>query len=162
MLCVLGEHYKGSTFHGDVLPADDLIVEIQDREIRSRRQLGRIVGDLDPGEIISITIQRGNEKIKVQLILASRSKVFDMLDRNQMMSGKTSVRKAGFSDALQHELPLPPDAMGGPLVNLEGKAVGINIARSDRVTTFALPSELVQDIAKRFTADAAARKPAAE
>jgi len=144
------------------IKADDLIVEIEDREIRSRRQLGQLVGDLDPGETISVTIQRGAEKLNFKIILASRSKVFDMLDRNQLMSGKTSVRKAGFSDALQHELPLPPDAMGGPLVNLEGKAVGVNIARSDRVTTFALPSELVQDIAKRIIEDAAARKPAAE
>ena len=70
--------------------------------------------------------------------------------------------RTGFTDAIQHELPLPPDAMGGPLVDLEGKAVGINIARSDRVTTFALPSELVQDIARRIIEDAAARRPATE
>ena len=31
--------------------------------------------------------------------------------------------------------------MGGPLATLEGKVVGINIARVDRVTTFALPVE---------------------
>ena len=141
---------------------DDLIVEIEDREIRSRRQLGSVISGFDPGEELSITLQRGDDRIDVELILGSRSKIFDMLDRNQRMSGKTSVRKAGFSDALQHELPLPPDAMGGPLVNLEGKAVGLNIARQDRVTTFALPAELVQDIAKRIIEDAADRKPAAE
>ncbi|MFT5412084.1 MAG: serine protease Do, partial [Verrucomicrobiales bacterium] len=141
---------------------DDLIVEIEDREIRSRRQLSRLIGDLDPGETVRLTIQRGAERIPIELILGSRSKIFDMFDRNQQMSGKTSVRKAGFSDALQHELPLAPDAMGGPLVDLEGNAVGLNIARADRVTTFALPSELVQDIAKRIIEDAAARRPAKE
>ena len=144
------------------IKVDDLIVEIEDREIRSRRQLSRIVGDFDPGDTVRFVIQRGEEKIKVEIILGSRSKIFDMYDRNQQMSGRTSVRKAGFTDALQHELPLPPDAMGGPLVDLEGRAVGLNIARADRVTTFALPSELVQDIAERIIEDAAARKPAAE
>ena len=141
---------------------DDLIVEIEDREIRSRRQLSRIIGDFDPGETVRLTIQRGEERLKIELILGSRSKIFDMFDRNQQMSGRTSVRKAGFSEALQHELPLPPDAMGGPLFDIEGRAVGMNIARADRVTTFALPSELVQDIAKRIIEDAAARKPAKE
>lgn len=142
--------------------ADDLIVEIEDREIRSRRQLSRIIGDFDPGDTIRLAIQRGAERIELEIILGSRSKIFDMYDRNQQMSGRTSVRKTGFTDAIQHELPLPPDAMGGPLVDLEGRAVGINIARSDRVTTFALPSELVQDIARRIIEDAAARRPATE
>jgi S1-C subfamily serine protease len=32
--------------------------------------------------------------------------------------------------------------MGGAIFNLKGEAVGINIARTDRVTTFALPVEL--------------------
>jgi len=140
----------------------DLIVEIEDREIRSRRQLSRLVGNYDPGQLIAMKIKRGGKVLEVRLILASRSKVFDMLDRNQKMSGKTSVRKAGFTDALQHELPLPPDAMGGPLFTLEGKAVGVNIARQDRVTTYALPGELVQEIAKRIIEDAAARRPATE
>ena len=144
------------------IKADDLIVEIEDREIRSRRQLGRIIGNFDPGDTIRLVIQRGSERNAIELILGSRSKIFDMYDRNQQMSGRTSVRKTGFTDAIQHELPLPPDAMGGPLVDLEGRAVGVNIARSDRVTTFALPSELVQDIATRIIEDAAARRPATE
>jgi serine protease Do len=144
------------------IKTDDLIVEIEDREIRSRRQLSRIIGDFDPGDTVRFKVQRGNEKIGVEIILGSRSKLFDMYDRNQQMSGKTSVRKAGFTDALQHELPLPPDAMGGPLVDLEGRAVGLNIARADRVTTFALPAELVQDIARRIIEDASDRKPATE
>lgn len=142
--------------------ADDLIVEIEDREIRSRRQLSRIIGDFDPGDTIRLVIQRGGDRINLELILGSRSKIFDMYDRNQQMSGQTSVRKTGFTDAIQHELPLPPDAMGGPLFDLEGRAVGLNIARADRVTTFALPSELVQDIARRIIEDAAARRPATE
>jgi serine protease Do len=33
---------------------------------------------------------------------------------------------------------------GGPLVNLDGQAVGLNIARADRVTTYALPARLVK------------------
>ncbi len=43
---------------------------------------------------------------------------------------------------LQHDLPLSPIDMGSPLLDLEGHVIGINIARVDRVTTFALPSEI--------------------
>jgi len=38
---------------------------------------------------------------------------------------------------------LEPDECGGALVDLNGKAVGINIARAGRVSTYALPSSLV-------------------
>jgi S1-C subfamily serine protease len=33
--------------------------------------------------------------------------------------------------------------MGGPLLDLDGRAVGILIARADRVTTFAIPKDHV-------------------
>ena len=51
------------------------------------------------------------------------------------------------NDVIQHELPLTPQAMGGPLVNLQGKAMGINIARADRVTTFTLPATVAIKVA---------------
>jgi serine protease Do len=41
---------------------------------------------------------------------------------------------------------LRPWLCGGPLVNLDGKAIGLNIARAGRVTTYALPARLVKRI----------------
>jgi serine protease Do len=40
---------------------------------------------------------------------------------------------------------------GGPLVNLDGKAIGLNIARAGRVTTYALPARLVKRILDNLT-----------
>ena len=59
------------------------------------------------------------------------------------MSGPVSKRKDNFPRILQHDLPLPKEAMGGPLFDLDGDCIGINIARVDRVTTYALPAEVV-------------------
>jgi serine protease Do len=42
---------------------------------------------------------------------------------------------------LQHDLPLKPRDMGSPLLDLNGNCIGLNIARVDRVTTFALPAD---------------------
>ena len=41
---------------------------------------------------------------------------------------------------------LQPSLCGGPLVNLDSKAIGLNIARAGRVTTYALPAKLVKKI----------------
>jgi hypothetical protein len=40
-------------------------------------------------------------------------------------------------------------------VNLDGKAMGLNIARASRVTTYALPATLVQRILESLKAKAA-------
>jgi len=34
--------------------------------------------------------------------------------------------------------------MGGPVFNLEGNCIGINIARVDRVTVFTLPANIAK------------------
>ena len=135
----------------------DLIVRVEDTEIKSRKHLAEEIRKFDPLDPVRIKVLRGEEGIPYVVTLNYMSNVFDMLDRNQRMSGRTSKRKAGFSDALQHEIPLSPKAMGGPLVNLDGTTVGINIARADRVTTFALPAELVKEVVERLLAGAAER-----
>ena len=132
------------------LEEGDLIIRIEDSEIRSRQDLSDEVSKFDPMDAVRVKVQRGEESIPFVVVLNYRSNVFDMVDRNQRMSGATSTRKAGFSDAIQHELPLAPGAMGGPLVDLQGNTIGVNIARADRVTTFALPPSLVREVVHRL------------
>ena len=53
---------------------------------------------------------------------------------------------AGDEQAIQHDTVLQPWLCGGPLVDLDGKAIGLNIARAGRVATYALPASLVKRI----------------
>ena len=127
--------------------------QVEEKEIMSRKELSDEIKKFAPLDVVKLKILRGDEGIAFNVTLNYMSNVFDMLDRNQKMSGLTSKRKAGFSDVIQHEIPLKPMAMGGPLLDLEGMALGVNIARSDRVTTFALPSELVLETITRLKAN---------
>jgi serine protease Do len=45
-----------------------------------------------------------------------------------------------------------PSDCGGPLVDLDGKVLGINIARAGRVETWALPGDVIQPILKDLKA----------
>ena len=85
-----------------------------------------------------------------KITLGHRSVTFDMFNRNMQMSGPVSKRKDNFPLILQHDLPLPKEAMGGPIFNLKGECVGINIARVDRVTVFTLPAEIVKQTVDAF------------
>ena len=59
------------------------------------------------------------------------------------IGGRLSTRRSGFPEVIQHDCPLQPNQCGGPLVNLDGDVVGINIARAGRVETYALPARVV-------------------
>lgn len=71
------------------------------------------------------------------------------IDRQTVMNrmgGEISERRSDFESVIQHDTVLDPSQCGGPLVNLQGKAIGLNIARDGRVASYALPSELVMRI----------------
>jgi serine protease Do len=62
------------------------------------------------------------------------------LDRMNLLAGPLSSRRSNFPQVLQHDTYLFPNECGGPLINLAGKVVGINIARGGRVDSYALPA----------------------
>ena len=51
---------------------------------------------------------------------------------------------------IQHDVSLPPTAMGGAVLDLDGNALGINVARVDRVTTYAIPTRFALDALKKL------------
>ena len=125
------------------LLAKDLILSIDGRRVFTKEQLGKVVSSKDPGDMINLEVSRKNKKRKIKVTLGHSSVTFELFNRNLQMSGPVSKRKDNFPLILQHDLPLPKEGMGGPLFNLEGKCIGINIARVDRVTTFALPTKIL-------------------
>ena len=46
-----------------------------------------------------------------------------------------------FPNALQHDLTIRPDECGGPIVNLDGQVVGVNVARGGRVKSYAITNK---------------------
>ena len=59
------------------------------------------------------------------------------------MHGHLSSRRSDFPAVIQHDSILQAKYCGGPLVDLDGNVVGVNIARASRVATYALPSSVV-------------------
>lgn len=118
----------------------DVVVEVDGKAINSRLQLIRTIRGYHPGDRLPITVRREEETIEVRAMLGGR---FSGLEptRSQFqndLGGRLSVRRFGFPRALQHDTVLAPDDCGGPLVDLQGKVVGINIARSGRTESYAI------------------------
>lgn len=124
------------------LEAGDEVLAVEERPVTTRKELISTIQEYDPGDEVTIQVMRGREPLSFQVELGFYS-MFDQWNRNQQMSGETSDRRNGFPEVLQHAIPLTSNSMGSPLLNLRGETIGINIARADRVTTYAIPAERV-------------------
>ena len=105
------------------------------------------------GEYIRIGVDRAERRFEVEARLMDLTD--ELLEKTEMeVNGRVSARSTGFNTVFSHDTVLEPQECGGPLVNLDGKVVGINIARAGRVTSYALPSKTVKPIVDRMLAQA--------
>jgi len=123
------------------LLAEDVIVAIANQGVDEFKDVHEIVSKRQPGEYVEVRYLREGKEATCRVRLASRTKVLQNWEGEDFANGGISLRTDNFPDVLQHDIPLAPADMGGPLATLEGRVAGINIARVDRVTTFALPVE---------------------
>jgi serine protease Do len=129
----------------------DVIVAINDELVTTRERVVEIVGGLNEGQTVKVRWVRGGHEFGAEVKLMSEYS----RQRNDLMSGDTSERAGGFDEAIEHDTVVPPWLCGGPLVNLDGEAIGLNIARASRVATYALPAPLAQKILETLKSAAA-------
>jgi serine protease Do len=121
----------------------DIILQVNDTEINSRDELIKVVRAHLPGEKIRLLIVRDGAEMTVEPILGRESDIAGTRAvEQQKLGGALSKRRTGFESVLQHDTVLQPEDCGGPIVDLAGKTIGINIARASRVSSYALPAEL--------------------
>lgn len=124
------------------LKADDVLIAIAGEYLDKGQGIRDLIGRQTPGDEIEVVFLRSGKESKCLVRVASRSRIEAKLTDDDYANGGVSLRSDRFPEIIQHDIPLAPTDMGGPLLNLQGQAVGINIARVDRVTTFALPTEV--------------------
>jgi len=123
------------------LQENDVILTIAGEQVDQFRRVHDLVNKRQPGDFIEVRYLRKNKEENCRVRLASRTKVLQNWEGEDFANGGISLRSDNFPEVLQHDIPLYPSDMGGPVATLEGKVIGINIARVDRVTTYALPVE---------------------
>ena len=61
-----------------------------------------------------------------------------------------SLRQTGFPAVLIHDTIVGRRQCGGPVVDLEGRVVGVNIARFHRCSTFAIPQQEIRRLVHKL------------
>lgn len=139
--------FEGSAAEVAGVQVNDDIVEINEQPIETPRQLSREIMKYTVGDVIEIEVERGGERLSLQAVLTPPvPSMGDAGDNRKEFQNKLgselSRRRFGFEKAFQHDTVLKPADCGGPLVDLEGRVVGFNIARSGRTESYAIPSNV--------------------
>ena len=124
------------------LKVGDVITQLDETPIKSHMELRRFLGKLDPGRDVVALIKRGSEQLEIQIQLgafpSSSNHVADKMAK--------SDRRDGFEEVISHDADLKPQKCGGPLFDLQGNFVGLNIARNSRVRSYAIPPSILQQL----------------
>ena len=128
------------------LLVNDIIFKIDDTEIPDQRTLLDAMGQYSAGDIAVLSVRRGSKNIEFSLALADKQLASPENARSETqnrMGSTPSKRRKDFPLAFQHDSSLEANYCGGPIVDLDGQVVGINIAREGRVASLALPPSVV-------------------
>ena len=105
---------------------------------------------------MELAIRRGAETIELMARLEADGGLSPRrqgrLDRQNILAGDMSSRRGSFPEALQHDTVLQPEDCGGPLVNLDGEVVGVNISRAGRIESYALTPAVVLPVLEAMKA----------
>jgi serine protease Do len=98
---------------------------------------------------VKLKVKRGEEDLQIEATLGPTDEMDAQINRHEFqnqLGGELSRRRAGFPSVFQHDTVLRPAECGGPVVDLDGRAVGINIARAGRVASYAIPATMVKEV----------------
>lgn len=133
------------------LQKGDVILTINGKPVAKIEEIAEALKDRKAGSTVKVTFRRDKEELTAEVRLAARGEMFtDQMNRNDMMSGDFSKRRSGFPRVLQHDILGSSKIVGGPLLDLEGRCIGMNIARANRAESFAIPVEDLKEIATRL------------
>ncbi len=136
-----------------VLPGD-LIVALEGKKVGKFEEIAEIMKDKKVGDEVKLTVKRAGKDMDFQVKLSARGEMLHEPDRNDEMSGDFSKRRSGFPRVIQHDVLANSDTMGGPVLDMKGRVVGMNIARANRCETFAIPVEELQVLSKQMVENA--------
>jgi len=129
----------------------DVITRVNEVVCDTPEKLIKEVSGTAPGDSVELQFLRAGKLQSKSIQLGDRGELDDMMsmgargDRMNRFGTEISSKSTGFLRVLQTDLPIRPEQCGGPVCNLDGEVIGINIARAGRIKTYALPAA---DIAK--------------
>jgi serine protease Do len=146
---VISQVTEGSAAAKAGLKAKDVIKKVDGHDIADGEALIHMLLAYRAGESVKLELEREGKHMEVTAVLGKRPG--DLLpqrggrgDFQNAMGSKLSDRRSGIPVLFQTDAVVKPTDCGAPVVDLDGHAVGLVIARAGRTESHAVPAETVK------------------
>ena len=117
---------SGSDFdYAGALPGDR-IVSINGVDIQTEKQVHQLQAKHPTGGSLTLVVERMSDDEKKQMSI--------------------QLPAFGLRDVFLHDASIDPSLVGGPLIGIDGLAVGISVGRTDSVSSLGVPRDVVIDV----------------
>ena len=144
------------------LKPGQIILNVGDRPITGVLELRNSLVDRKPGETVTLRLRHGKRELDADVLLGNRPELpsypGDRLRQMERMGGPISRVRDSFSRVIQTDMRPRPDQIGGPVVDLKGRVIGITLARADRTRSFVMPAAAVEKLLETEARDPALAK----
>lgn len=158
----VSEIQEGDASFNAGLVDGDVITEMGGTSIVDVGDLVNAVRRQRPGDKVEIKFLRGGQPMSTRATLSGRNLSGEQAARFKMMNRMGTIvsrRADNFPFVFQHDAPLFPEHCGGPVVDLDGNVIGVNIARQGRASSLAIPASRMKEIVKELTRSNVAARP---
>lgn len=134
-------HTEGNA-ERDGIRVGDVIRSCDGQTISDPQQIERLGVDRRVGDVIPMEVLRDGRRIEVHLQVEPIVKA----KASPRIFSYRSFRRDHFPTVFEHNLPLGLDECGGPLVDLDGRFLGITIARVNDHGCMAIPANVIEEL----------------
>lgn len=140
---------KGAAARAGIVPGD-VLVSLNGLPVRDPdADIDRAVEASAPGDRLAAVIERGGRRVAASIKLGEEPYV-----RCPGASARyRNLRADDFPTAFEHDVPLTLDECGGPVIDLDGTAVGMTIARVGQHGCMAIPADVLPGLVSRLGAE---------
>lgn len=128
----------------------DVILKVGDRVISGLMELKNSLVGVNPGSKVTIRVSSGGKARDAEVLLGNRPDLPNFpgqrLQQMERMGGPISRVRDSFTRVIQSDMRPRPDQVGGPVADLQGRVIGVTLARADRTRSFIMPAAAVQKL----------------
>ena len=126
------------------LKIGDEVLSVNKVAISNPEQFVKEIQKNKPKDIIHFVYKRNGAEYSTDIALANRPYITSGHIAERFTDGK-SDRRDGFKNAFVHDGKLKPAECGGPIFDIEGNFIGINMARYSRTSSIAVSAVEIAD-----------------
>ncbi len=132
------------------IKSGDIILQLEKREISGLMELRNALLPVKPGDTITLKVKRDGKVEDIDVLLGNRPEMPNIqgarLRQMEQMGTEISSVRDSFANAIQTDMSLQPNQVGGPVVNLKGEVIGVTLARADRTRSFVMSAPAVASL----------------